>query len=279
MKSNFLKFSILLAILFSGFSREIFADKPWDFSYPGEMPEGMALSSAVVAAAGVAEMSGLIRKEDAEYSLAASSALDTLSRLKYLETMKGDKCANVSVAISGLKTLLLVLRMFNAKEDLSSGETATTLSPIKLPRASLALYLISTVCFLVSKDASKKDKKITQMVAAISKVIADYMIHGKSFIGLLSLILGIVDVFGRDILKAEETRKQKEEEEARRKAMEEAERKREEEDVCTICLEKNSLGIGRMLDCGHKFHDDCIKPWIGESKTCPLCRSIVMDLD
>ena len=49
----------------------------------------------------------------------------------------------------------------------------------------------------------------------------------------------------------------------------------EEEQIeeCSICLEKleknNSVVI---LECGHKFHDKCIKNWMKIKKTCPICR-------
>ena len=42
--------------------------------------------------------------------------------------------------------------------------------------------------------------------------------------------------------------------------------------VCTICLEnvKNS-----PMQCGHVFHNKCIKKWLKENDTCPNCREIV----
>ena len=42
---------------------------------------------------------------------------------------------------------------------------------------------------------------------------------------------------------------------------------------CCICLEtlKHNGHIG-MLKCGHKFHARCIKTWIDDHNTCPLCR-------
>lgn len=50
---------------------------------------------------------------------------------------------------------------------------------------------------------------------------------------------------------------------------------------CSICLDKfdfdienNSLVL--LLDCGHHFHVHCVKDWIMEKKTCPLCRENVV---
>jgi hypothetical protein len=44
-------------------------------------------------------------------------------------------------------------------------------------------------------------------------------------------------------------------------------------DNCTICLcdfyGEERVGV---LDCGHVFHPECIKQWLKNSKTCPLCR-------
>lgn len=48
----------------------------------------------------------------------------------------------------------------------------------------------------------------------------------------------------------------------------------EETDTCCICLcefEKNEkMGT---LECGHKFHADCIKRWLLSKNVCPMCRS------
>ena len=41
-------------------------------------------------------------------------------------------------------------------------------------------------------------------------------------------------------------------------------------DQCPIC--KDTLDHYTYLRCGHKFHKNCIIPWLGISKYCPLCR-------
>ena len=42
---------------------------------------------------------------------------------------------------------------------------------------------------------------------------------------------------------------------------------------CVICQFDFESGerVG-VLNCGHTFHPDCIKQWLNQSKTCPLCR-------
>ncbi|KAL8218493.1 hypothetical protein R6Q57_021866 [Mikania cordata] len=53
---------------------------------------------------------------------------------------------------------------------------------------------------------------------------------------------------------------------------------REEADVCSICLdefEKNNEKMGR-LECGHRFHEGCIKRWLLSKNVCPLCRSTAL---
>ncbi|KAM7510394.1 hypothetical protein LguiB_009269 [Lonicera macranthoides] len=47
-----------------------------------------------------------------------------------------------------------------------------------------------------------------------------------------------------------------------------------EEAQCCICLEGFHRGdlVGR-LDCNHEFHYDCIKEWLLEKNTCPICKS------
>lgn len=44
------------------------------------------------------------------------------------------------------------------------------------------------------------------------------------------------------------------------------------EDECSICLE-NPPGMITTTDCGHKFHTDCIKGWLRDNPSCPLCRA------
>ncbi|XP_046852990.1 uncharacterized protein LOC124446205 isoform X2 [Xenia sp. Carnegie-2017] len=46
------------------------------------------------------------------------------------------------------------------------------------------------------------------------------------------------------------------------------------EDPCVICHDEMSDATKNVsLDCGHKFHHDCIKKWLtGEQSTCPTCR-------
>ena len=45
-----------------------------------------------------------------------------------------------------------------------------------------------------------------------------------------------------------------------------------ETDVCTICQESNTGQI-RTSDCGHIFHDECIRTLARYSSTCPNCRA------
>ena len=42
---------------------------------------------------------------------------------------------------------------------------------------------------------------------------------------------------------------------------------------CSICLEDVSAGaLMRMLPCTHRFHRDCIDPWLKNRATCPICQ-------
>lgn len=48
---------------------------------------------------------------------------------------------------------------------------------------------------------------------------------------------------------------------------------------CNICLNTYSIGEHvTTLPCEHMFHQDCVKEWLcNRKKTCPVCRSDVME--
>lgn len=46
---------------------------------------------------------------------------------------------------------------------------------------------------------------------------------------------------------------------------------------CTICLENMMVGNGKVLDCRHCFHLHCIKRWVQNSPTCPVCRKNILE--
>jgi hypothetical protein len=42
---------------------------------------------------------------------------------------------------------------------------------------------------------------------------------------------------------------------------------------CVICMESNcSSHMMVQLDCGHKFHIDCLHKWMIVNPICPICR-------
>ncbi|XP_061169827.1 E3 ubiquitin-protein ligase TTC3-like [Saccostrea echinata] len=50
----------------------------------------------------------------------------------------------------------------------------------------------------------------------------------------------------------------------------------EEEDPCVICHEEMTIDTTVMLECKHRFHDECIRKWLREQSTCPNCRPKVI---
>lgn len=46
-------------------------------------------------------------------------------------------------------------------------------------------------------------------------------------------------------------------------------------DPCVICQEdyEEGVNIAVLPDCGHLFHDECLRTWAKRKKQCPLCRA------
>lgn len=43
------------------------------------------------------------------------------------------------------------------------------------------------------------------------------------------------------------------------------------DEECSICLDKNNIEWV-SLPCEHKFHENCLSPWIYTNLNCPICR-------
>ncbi|KAJ1275962.1 hypothetical protein BS78_05G177000 [Paspalum vaginatum] len=43
-------------------------------------------------------------------------------------------------------------------------------------------------------------------------------------------------------------------------------------DVCAVCLEEVRV---TRLPCSHKYHSDCVLPWLAKQPDCPCCRALV----
>ncbi|KAI1342146.1 hypothetical protein F5Y15DRAFT_413413 [Xylariaceae sp. FL0016] len=43
--------------------------------------------------------------------------------------------------------------------------------------------------------------------------------------------------------------------------------------LCGICREEDDMTIFTTLPCRHRFHVECIRSWVPEAKSCPMCRA------
>jgi hypothetical protein len=46
-----------------------------------------------------------------------------------------------------------------------------------------------------------------------------------------------------------------------------------QDENCVICYENFNVGEKfKLLQCGHKFHSECIDDWLSTKNSCPLCN-------
>merc|ERR1739844_580899 len=46
-----------------------------------------------------------------------------------------------------------------------------------------------------------------------------------------------------------------------------------EERTCMVCLEAFTVGEDlRILPCLHRYHKNCIDPWLARNRHCPVCK-------
>ena len=50
----------------------------------------------------------------------------------------------------------------------------------------------------------------------------------------------------------------------------------EDEEPCFICLEPASALWVKTRVCGHAFHNPCIRAWLENHMSCPVCRGAVL---
>ena len=48
------------------------------------------------------------------------------------------------------------------------------------------------------------------------------------------------------------------------------------DEACPVCLEEfKALQKVALTHCGHKFHCKCIRVWLSDHGTCPLCKTVI----
>jgi hypothetical protein len=46
----------------------------------------------------------------------------------------------------------------------------------------------------------------------------------------------------------------------------------DEDQACSVCGEQAGAEPLRVTECGHAFHETCLRPWLNQKDTCPVCR-------
>lgn len=49
---------------------------------------------------------------------------------------------------------------------------------------------------------------------------------------------------------------------------------------CSICMEQyqnNEYIVNIKCQGNHHFHSECVKPWIQQTMTCPICRDTITE--
>ena len=47
--------------------------------------------------------------------------------------------------------------------------------------------------------------------------------------------------------------------------------------VCAVCLEPLRGAVVTLPWCLHKYHSECVKPWLARTAKCPECRGDVRE--
>ncbi|KAF0896716.1 hypothetical protein E2562_027059 [Oryza meyeriana var. granulata] len=52
-------------------------------------------------------------------------------------------------------------------------------------------------------------------------------------------------------------------------------------DVCAVCLDEVRERHQRVtrLPCSHKYHSECVLPWLAIQPDCPCCRTLVPSVE
>lgn len=46
---------------------------------------------------------------------------------------------------------------------------------------------------------------------------------------------------------------------------------------CVVCRDHNDETSSVVMPCGHVFHENCLKSWIMQKQTCPICNQSLFD--
>lgn len=109
------------------------------------------------------------------------------------------------------------------------------------------------ITYLIIKVVFELIRAIEDLILVIYKVVNRYLLRGNSLVNNNRKNNTPLRRFGPDVYIV----------------YTDAKFETNEHEMCAICLCQKTDSV---LQCGHRFHWECVNGWLDGNKTCPVCR-------